>query len=42
MEMREKKRKDEELKEKRQRDLERHLRGKVAEEDANEREKEFA
>lgn len=42
MEMREKKRKDKELLDKRQRDLERHLRGKVKEEDANINEKEFA
>ena len=42
MEMREKKRKEKELLDKRQRDLERHLRGKVKEEDANINEKEFA
>ena len=42
MEMREKKRKEKDLLEKRQRDLERHLRGKVKEEDANANEKEFA
>lgn len=42
MEIREKKRKEKEMLQKRQRDLERHLRGKVNEDEANDQEKEFA
>jgi len=42
MEIREKKRKEKELLEKRQKDLERHLRGKVNLDEANDNEKEFA